>query len=226
MKNTILNITLLFSLLLSFPAFSADPLPPDNIYLHLDKSFYVTGEIVWYKLYLGASLKEQPITIRATVASPEGKIIGDDFLKSEGQTGVDGYFKIPFDASTGQYLLQFTVVNKETEETVALSKAILPIYNDLQPIPQQVKESATEIPSTAADMGSELIVAINIPQANYKPRSKVAASISVTDASGNPVAGNLSVTVLDKNLLQEGMITTSTMPVSYTHLTLPTICSV
>ncbi len=212
MKNIILNISLLFGLLLFVPAYSAAPLPPESIYLHLDKSFYVTGEIVWYKLYLSNTLKEQPITIRATVANPEGKIIGDDFLKSAGQRGVDGYFKIPFDATTGQYLLQFTVVNKETGETTALSKAIIPIYNDLQPLPQQVKESASEIASSASDISSELKVNITVPKSTFKPRSKVAASIKVTDASGNPVAGNLSITVLDKELLQEGMVTTSTMP--------------
>ena len=89
MKNTILYISFVLSFLVAFPTYSITPVLPENIYLHLDKSFYVTGEIIWYKLYLGTNLKDQPITIRATVANPEGKIVGDNFLKSEGRTGLD-----------------------------------------------------------------------------------------------------------------------------------------
>ena len=109
--------------------------------------------------------------------------------------------------------MQFTVINKETKKTVALSKAIIPIYNDLQPLSKQVKESMVEEITSNTDIGGQLKIDISIPPSStVKPRSNVAASIKVTDASGNPVAGNLSITVLDKELLQEGNIITSSMP--------------
>ena len=37
--------------------------PLDKCVIHFNKSFYVTGEIVWYQLYLAPSLKEKTIVI-------------------------------------------------------------------------------------------------------------------------------------------------------------------
>ena len=33
--------------------------PNDNCIIHLNKSFYVSGEIVWYKIYLPEIFREQ-----------------------------------------------------------------------------------------------------------------------------------------------------------------------
>jgi len=65
-------------------------------HIHLDKSFYVSGEIIWYKLYLGKEFKDKSATIKAVVATPKGKTLNQDFFKTAGNTYLQGHYKIPF----------------------------------------------------------------------------------------------------------------------------------
>lgn len=184
----------------------------ETTYLHLDKSFYVTGEIIWYKLYLGASFKDQEVTIRSTIANQDGRIVGNEFLKTGGKPYLDGYYKIPFDANTGQYLLQFTGINKADGTTVTLAKVDVPIYNDLQAFPKISDQKMGAAPAT--DFASQLNVDINLSKTNFKPRENVTASVKVTDKAGNPIKGSVSVTVVDKELLKAGIVTNTTIPVA------------
>ena len=56
----------------------------DKCVVHLDKSFYVTGEIVWYQLYLTQAFKTKPAAIRATVLDANGLVQHSSFIKSSG----------------------------------------------------------------------------------------------------------------------------------------------
>jgi len=210
MKKVLFLCFFLYGFVSTLPAHSTNSTDEETTYLHLDKSFYVTGEIIWYKLYLGASFKDQEVTIRAMVANQNGQIVGNEFLKTAGKPYLDGYYKIPFDASTGQYVLQFTGINKADGATITLATVNVPIYNDLAPLPDLVKQEMAETPATT--FASQLNIDINLAKANYKPRENVAASVRVTDQSGNPVAGTMSVTVVDKELLKAGLVTNTTVP--------------
>lgn len=206
MKNSRFYLSIVLLLLGTLPTYSAISSDEETNYLHLDKSFYVTGEIIWYKLYLGASFKDKPVTVRATVADQAGTIVGNEFLKTEGKSFISGYYKIPFDADTGQYLLQLTGASKSDGSIITLAEVSVPIYNDLQAFPKLVNQETAANNSSAVDLSSDLQVSINLPKTTFKSRANVAASIKVTDQTGNPVASTMSITVLDKELLKEGIV--------------------
>ena len=171
--------------------------------IHLDKHFYVTGEIVWYKLYLTKAFKNKPVVIKASIQEVSGEVVNSTFVKSEGKTFVEGYYKIPFNFSSGVRVLHFTTLDKVSQEVVHLAKASIPIYNDLEGIGQLVANESNNNPTNAAGGGTveeELMVSIQLPKRSFSPREKVTPFISVKDKSGQPVKGNVSVSVIDWKL--------------------------
>ena len=199
---------LLFALPTSFvSANNTEPIESTS-YIHLDKSFYVTGEVVWYKIYLGPSLKDKSVTIKATIANQKGKVVATEFLQTEGKTYAHGYYKIPFSADSGMYLLQFTAIDKVAGETLKLSETFIPVFNDLQGVPTLVKQDSSimEVKEKAPAIPANLKVAISLPKTNFKQREAVAATVKVTDAAGNPIFGTVSVSVIDKELVGSGKV--------------------
>ncbi|MFK7983529.1 MAG: hypothetical protein AB8G86_26360 [Saprospiraceae bacterium] len=177
----------------------------DKCVVHLDKSFYVTGEIVWYQLYLSQAFKAKPVAIRATVLDAKGMVQHSSFLKTTGGTAVDGYYKIPFNLKSGNYLLQFTGINKANKQSVLLVETQLPIYNDIEGIAQTVKgESNLGQPAMATT--NELNISIQLPKNAFKAREKVTPTITVKNKAGNTVAANLSVSVVDWNLVGDDLM--------------------
>ena len=182
-------------------------------YIHLDKSFYVTGEIIWYKVYLDQSFKEKAVTVKALVATPEGKLINQNFFKTEGKTYLDGYYKIPFGETTGIYLLRFTGIDGATGTPVTIAEINVPIFNDLQGIAKLVKQDANQIEAfeTPPSITNDLNVAITLPKDNFNKREAIAATIKVTDQAGQPVMGTVSVAVIDKSLAGSGQVASTVL---------------
>ncbi len=177
----------------------------DKCVIHLDKSFYVTGEIVWYQLYLSQAFKAKPVAIRATVLDAKGMVQHSSFLKTTGGTAVDGYYKIPFNLKSGNYLLQFTGINKANKQSVLLVETQLPIYNDIEGIAQTVK-GKNNLGQPAMATTNELNISIQLPKNTFKAREKVTPTITVKDKAGNTVAANLSVSVVDWDLVGDDLM--------------------
>lgn len=174
----------------------------DKCVVHLDKSFYVTGEVVWYQLYLTPAFKAKPAVVRATILDKKGEIRHSSFLKTEGRTAVAGYYKIPFDLSSGNYLLQFSSINKIDKQSIVLLETVLPIYNDLEGIPQFVKnESAAPISTEISSIENELTISIQLPKTVFKPRDKINPKITVKNKNGELIPAKLSISVVDHALV-------------------------
>lgn len=210
MKNLIYNIFFLLIIVLPISFISANNDEPiESIsYIHLDKSFYVTGEVVWYKIYLGPTLKDKSVTIKAAIANQKGEVIATEFLQTAGKTYTHGYYQIPFSAESGMYLLQFTGIDKASGTTIKLSETFIPIFNDLKGVPTLVKQdsNAMEVMEKMPTIPANLKVDISLPKTSFKQREAVAATVKVTDAAGNPVSGTVSVSVIDKELVGSGKV--------------------
>ncbi|RMG83521.1 MAG: hypothetical protein D6714_09565, partial [Bacteroidetes bacterium] len=171
----------------------------DQCYVHLDKSFYVTGEVVWFKLYLPPLLKDKPTTIRAFVFDSNKNPVRDFFLQSEGKTYVHGYYPIPFNAPSGVWSLVFTGQNEAYQSVTKLAEIPLPIYNDLEPA--QIEKTDLHVPvqgvSNPVTEAGALQVSIRLPKNKFGTREEIRPEITVKDAAGNPVSANLSVSVTD-----------------------------
>ena len=191
-----------FFLIISFSIAATANAATDKCVVHLDKSFYVTGEIVWYQLYLTQAFKATPVAIRATVIDINGKIQHSSFLQSAGGTAVDGYYKIPFNLKSGNYLLQFSGISKANKLPVLLVETQLPIYNDLEGIAQTVSnDRSQDLGQSTNQTANELDISIQLPKNTFSAREKVAPTIVVKNKTGNTVSANISVSVVDWELV-------------------------
>ena len=177
----------------------------DKCIVHLDKSFYVTGEIVWYQVYLPQTFKAKPVAIKATVLDAAGTIQHSSFIQSEGNTAVDGYYKIPFNLKSGMYILQFSSINKASKLPVSLVETQLPIYNDLEGVAKTVSNN-TNTGMAGSSTINELDIAISLPKNAFSAREKIQPTVTVKDKSGNTVSANLSVSVVDWEVVGDDLM--------------------
>ena len=166
-----------------------------ELVLHTDKPYYITGETVWYELYLPVSFDQRQIALRALVTNPEGTIIEDYFLKSGGKGSVEGYYNIPFTLLSGVYQIHFYVSIEEGQEEQKLASFDIHIYNDLSP------GKITKSGETAEAVSlNDLNVNISTSASAFNPMDEVKLDVSVTDRSGNPVACDVSLSVYDYDI--------------------------
>lgn len=180
----------------------------NNFSLHLDKSFYVTGEEIWYKLYLPVGF-EQSLAIKGIVMGPNGNVKERFFLRSiPGQPFVTGAFKIPFDYVSGIHRLAFLASAEPDQPELELVKIDIPIYNDFEIKSLAEKLQNKETPSDWQSENTELSglkIFVQLNKTEFNRREAVNAEIMVTDAAGNPVEASLSVVARDENLVNTAL---------------------
>ena len=116
LKNLPLKISLagLFLVLTSFSVintfFTETNDPTEKVYLHLDKSFYTSGEDIWFKVYLVDGNTHQPKTLSKIVhvdlIDPDNKIVDTRTIKIDRGGGGAGEFYLPFKLHTGSYFIR------------------------------------------------------------------------------------------------------------------------
>jgi hypothetical protein len=190
--------------------------PPLETIVHLDKSFYVSGEVIWFKLYLPATWKGHDVAIKTTVLDADAKITDRFFIKSEGNNFIDGYHKTAFDAPAGIYEIQFSASAGANAPEQLLAYYQIPIYNDLEKTTAKNIVSEIKAPKEISTYGN-LNIAINSTDQSVKSRSEISVNISVTDDLGNPVKGLASVSVKDAVLAKSisGDAEIMKLPLSY-----------
>lgn len=175
--------------------------------LQLDKSFYVNGEVIWYKLLLPATPIHRGAVVKVVLTDGEGKALFYTFLKNKNAPFVSGYYKIPFDLPSGMYRLSFLASEANTGKLMTLAAADLPIYNDGEKIApdlviqQPVATTVSPVLPQGADM---LKVSIELNDKTVRSRDQMQAAIRVTDAGGQPVAASVSIAVSDQSLAGAG----------------------
>ncbi len=109
----------LFSLKLSaqqdFPAMASSKLKehheqtlPEKIYLHTDKNFYVTGDILWFKVYNTNATTNQPVSyntvVYAEILDPSNKPVLQAVINMN--QGKNGSFQLPLTLESGNYTIR------------------------------------------------------------------------------------------------------------------------
>lgn len=168
--------------------------------VHFDKSFYVTGEYIWYHVFLPSDFERRNIAVRMTLHDDSGIEIHHQYHRAEGMDGFGGYYQIPFDQPSGVYPIAFSVYLPQNKETRVLGVFDIPIYNDLQETPQQIANDKTE----EVTLSSDLNVRVRVENGALNLRDKVRTQISVFDENGSPVESVVSISVIDSELLQAG----------------------
>ena len=172
----------------------------NSFLIHLDKPFYITGEVIWYKLYYPSTLAERTVSIKGILVGPNGKVLERFFHKTEQSSYLHGHLEIPYNYASGQYQLVFNSNITEQDQEITLAEIAVPIYNDLEPLTNGSSTETTKsnLPNIL-DL-SELQIKLDLNQTSFQPRALINANILVTDKNGSPTAANLSVSVIDKKI--------------------------
>ncbi len=168
-------------------------------FTHFDKDFYVPGENAWYKTYV-LNAQDTSKVLHINWMDESGRIVESQLLKIENGAS-NGDFKIPEDLKAGIYTFRaFTLWSLNFGEDNTYKKAI-PIFNDIE---HQIVDHHYVAPAEQAnERFNDLTISVQTNQSKYNKREEVELSISVTDQQGNPVEGDFSISVFDKNLIPE-----------------------
>ena len=191
MKRVLLFITLLGVAILSKAA--------DYCLVHLNKSFYVSGEIVWYKAYLPDAFKGEDLMLHVQVIR-EQELEEEHYQKTEGKSWVSGYYKIPYQASSGVYQLVLSAINSKDKTRFPIASVSLPIYNDLESLAGKplVQELIREKRPQSIPGEQKLKIQIRLDQESHSRRGLIMGKILVNNSEGLPEQAHISMSVLDR----------------------------
>lgn len=125
MKRTATFI--LFGILSYFTTIQAQS---NQALIHIDKPYYVTGEMMWYQIYLPQSFASMDGYVKVIIKS-ETAVIGDYFIQIQ-DANLTGYFKIPYDIASDLYHLGVYVLEEGTQKPKEVLGFDIPIYNDIE----------------------------------------------------------------------------------------------
>ncbi|MFN0214889.1 MAG: hypothetical protein ACKVT2_11590 [Saprospiraceae bacterium] len=171
---------------------------PDAAIVHFDKSFYVSGEVVWYKLYLPATALGKDFSVKVIVLGGPGQA-EESFLPVEKKGVCHGYFLLPFDALASVYTFRFSATRADGTED-ELIRAYVPVYNDLNLSLEKIavqpflEEDKVIMPN---DLNVSIQLVSNVVPA---PRLSLQIKINVSDQLGNPVSTEGSISIADEAL--------------------------
>ena len=81
----------------------------EKIYIHTDKTFYVAGELVWFKLYNVDACFSKPLSLEklcyVEIISKDQKAILQAKIELKDGTG-NGSFLLPFSINSGTFILR------------------------------------------------------------------------------------------------------------------------
>ncbi len=175
--------------------------------IHIDKPFYVTGEVAWYKIYLPSGFENISGKIKAIVQGNNNQVVDESFVQLE-KSMISGYYKIPFDLKSGLYHFSFYGLENKTFDPIKILEFEVPIYNDLngeglQPIfPQE--DLMGYIPNASS---GNLNLNLTSDKESYSLSEKVRLSAEVRNSDGELVPANLSISVVDKGLIGKSLET-------------------
>jgi hypothetical protein len=196
--RNILSLVFLAAFFSIGTANAAGPAVDDRCIVHLDKSFYINGEVIWYKIYLPEIVKNRSVALKVVLTNGAGEAQDYSFIKTGGEMHAEGYYKIPFDITPGVYHLFFQGLDDVNRVPVTLAEVPIPIYSDEQ-IPAAAAESTVPSGGTA-NVANELKVEVSLDNGSVRNREEARVQVKVTDGAGRPVQAGLSVAVTDWDL--------------------------
>ena len=161
----------------------------EKIYIHTDKPYYYGGEQMWFKGYINYQTPTYRDSLSRTVyvdvISPDKKILLTKTLRSDSGR-FSGQFEIPSASDAGTYNLRaYTNLQRNFGDSTLYVKPF-PIFE----LTDMVEgETPKQILSTE--------LTINTTKETFKNREKIEVKINLRDANGNPLHGDLSVSVTD-----------------------------
>lgn len=168
--------------------------------IHLNKPYFVSGETVWFAIYLPGGFENSKGKIKLHVQNGN-TLVHESFVQLE-NSSLSGYYKIPFDLSTGLYFFSFYALENKTLKPVKITSFELPIYNDLNGESlQPIFPSPDLMAYVPGSTNGNLQLAVELGATEVIAGDKVSVDASVKDTEGNIVPASLSIGVIDEGLI-------------------------
>lgn len=164
--------------------------------VHLDKPYYVAGEMINYQVYLPPNLSQKETLLEVAIYNGTGEIIASSYLKNGVAILPHGYYKIPYDLTPGIYRLVVKLQEDSDYHKISIASAVIPVYATSIPA-REIDQLSLSNTSTKIDTDFDLNISIEVLTGTIKPRDQVQLKIEVNDKSGNPVKANASISVTD-----------------------------
>ena len=179
---------------------------PEDLYIHFNKSFYVSGEHIWAKVYfLGPLPEEASAVVYLDLIAPDGTVLVSDRLRRTGKYALWDR-QIPYEWPSAYYLVRvYTRWNLQFGNDFVYTE-LLPIYHfPDEPVERPDEWGATkqgEAPAGPAGSGGLQIELLPLRE-TARSGEEVTLEFRVTDQAGRPVDASLSASVLDLDWLPE-----------------------
>lgn len=190
-KPVILTLALMLSL------FTSKAQGPECFFVHFDKSFYVSGEVMWFKVYrLDISEEAQSRILHVDLVNHQNQVIARQKLPIENGSSF-GSMELPLDAKEGYYRFRaYTRYNFNFDPPV-IYQANIPVYQlDKQEI------SRTEyMPTESTEPSGMAGISIITDKRVYSPRDSLEVSIQIDGQEVADKTGKLSISVVPIELV-------------------------
>lgn len=196
MKQIILTLFLIFIVSISPTAAQSTAL------VHINQPFYVSGEVIWYKLYLPKDFPAGPKVITVSMFDRSGQLLDQSHLRREEKTSVYGFYRIPYEWKSDIYRLVFSGTEEDQHRPITLAEVFVPIYDDFsghKEVPPTAGRDRNEYSSQNLESGA-LRIEISTDQKHYAPRTTARLHIEITNEDGTPIPADLSVSITDQQL--------------------------
>ncbi len=188
-------------LFIIFPILGKGQIGESSLILHLDKGFYVTGELIWFNVYFPNRWQDSSF-LTFSIFDENGRELENFGLCANGASHIPGYFPVPYEWNTGWYQFVLSGVQQKDSEPYELLRAQLPIYNDLKDLPENIDIRSIDTqgkPNEDFSEGLEIVLE-SIPQ-SISPGDSVSIRFQVKDQAGKPLEASASVSVYDEELV-------------------------
>lgn len=151
----------------------------EKVYLHTDRSYYLCGEILWFKAYVEDAKNNEPLSVSKVVYAELLNSSHDPVLqaKIKIQNGNgSGSFALPISLASGNYELRAYTNWMKNDSASYFFKKIITIVNTTQNLDPSLVNSPTKYAGQFFPEGGNLVIGLN---------SLVA--FKVNDNSGNGV---------------------------------------
>lgn len=148
----------------------------NKLHLYTDRNYSLSGDTLWFKVWLPELLEESSNVVRVQLNSSNGQIITTVASKSTHQWS-DGFLSIPDSLSTGVYYVSAFVNEQRNAANIEIEAKTLFVYNRFDEAVTEISMPKPELISRP-DRG-EVLVEINTTKTNYDTRAVVKGEIHV-----------------------------------------------
>ncbi len=172
--------------------FQAEGQSQECIFVHFDKSFYFSGETIWFKVYLlNDSSEVKSRVLHVDFVSHQNETIARQKLLINNGTS-NGSITLPLDSEEGYYQFRAYTNYNLNFQPAFIFETTIPIY---QPDKEDVLLSDQIIKGKNQLSGTAGILIVSDKEI-YKPRDSLTVSVQFNGSNDTGKKGNFSVSVV------------------------------